>query len=52
MGRTTRDYIEEMGQTGTGISSADQIDTSLDNTFTSKWCTSLPSSIFKVLTHS
>ncbi|KAF8149304.1 hypothetical protein K438DRAFT_2086789 [Mycena galopus ATCC 62051] len=37
MGRTTRDYIEEMGQTGAGISSADQIDTSLDNAFTSKW---------------
>ncbi|KAF8166475.1 hypothetical protein K438DRAFT_2025152 [Mycena galopus ATCC 62051] len=37
MGRTTCDYIEEMGQTGTGISNVDQIDTSLDNVFTSKW---------------
>ncbi|KAJ6629025.1 hypothetical protein B0H10DRAFT_1776702, partial [Mycena sp. CBHHK59/15] len=34
MAKITREYMDEMGQTGAGIHSADEIDTSLNNTFT------------------
>jgi hypothetical protein len=37
MGKTTRGYIEEMGQTGAGIERADDIDTTVTNSFTTKW---------------
>ncbi|KAJ7473230.1 hypothetical protein FB451DRAFT_1248800 [Mycena latifolia] len=37
MAQLTREYIDEMGQTGAGIRSRDDIDTSLQNTFTTKW---------------
>ncbi|KAJ7342722.1 hypothetical protein DFH08DRAFT_938129 [Mycena albidolilacea] len=37
MSRTTRDYITEMGETGTGINNAVQIDMTVCNAFTNKW---------------
>ena len=33
----TKKYIEEMGETGAGISREDEIDVSLNNAFTNKW---------------
>ncbi|PCH41829.1 hypothetical protein WOLCODRAFT_159341 [Wolfiporia cocos MD-104 SS10] len=33
----TRGYLEEMGETGAGITWEDEIDMSLDNSFTNKW---------------
>ncbi|KAJ7791375.1 hypothetical protein B0H13DRAFT_2173092 [Mycena leptocephala] len=42
MGKTTRGYIEEMGQTGAGIERADDIDTTVTNSFTTKWCMYAP----------
>ena len=37
MATITREYIEQMGQTGEGISQEDEIDMSLKNEFTNKW---------------
>ncbi|KAF7333257.1 hypothetical protein MSAN_02427800 [Mycena sanguinolenta] len=37
MTKTTRKYITEMGETGAGIQSASEIDTSVSNAFTNKW---------------
>lgn len=37
MSKTTRKYIEEMGETGAGIRSADDIDMTVQNEFTNKW---------------
>ncbi|KAJ7734192.1 hypothetical protein DFH07DRAFT_967741 [Mycena maculata] len=35
--RMTRQYMDEMGQTGAGIRSADEIDMTVTNSFTTRW---------------
>jgi hypothetical protein len=37
MVKTTKTHIEALGETGAGITSADQIDRTQDNAFITKW---------------
>jgi len=37
MQKMTKAHMDTMGQTGAGISHADEIDMSMNNEFTSKW---------------
>ncbi|KAF7791807.1 hypothetical protein EIP86_002831 [Pleurotus ostreatoroseus] len=37
MEKTVREHVQEMGETGAGISKEDEIDMSLDNELTNKW---------------